>query len=121
MAGMPAVPTIFDWLEDHEEFSKQYARARRVQAEVCADEIIELADTPNIGVRIKDGPKGREVVRGDNVERSKLRVDARKWNAAKLLPKKYGNEPQDAEQLQKGNDELARVIRMGPIKNPNVS
>ncbi len=39
-AAMPSLSTVMGWLFDgeHEEFSRQYARARVVQAEVLADE-----------------------------------------------------------------------------------
>jgi hypothetical protein len=70
--------TLFRWLADDEVFREQYARAKEVQAELMADEIISIAD-------------GNDDVRGNvDVQRDRLRVDARKWVAAKLLPKKYG-------------------------------
>lgn len=86
-----SVSTLFLWLETHADFSEQYARAREVQAQVIADEILEIADTPLIGEKVKEGKDGTEIITGDNVDRSKLKVDARKWVAAKLLPKKYGD------------------------------
>jgi hypothetical protein len=93
---MPAVSTVFKWLKEHKEFSEQYARAREIQAELLADDIIELADKPLIGKKERTGtdkagqPIGETTV-GDCVERSKLMVEARKWVAVKLLPKKYGS------------------------------
>lgn len=39
----------------------------------------------------KDGESIGWVVNGEAVQRSKLRVDARKWALSKLLPKKYGD------------------------------
>src|SRR5262245_31931461 len=42
---MPAARTVVEWfLDDHEGFSRKYARARRCQAELLVDEIIEIAD-----------------------------------------------------------------------------
>ena len=82
------------WLFDgeHEEFSQQYASAREVQAEVWADEIVAIADDTTADLTTdKDG---KEIVRHENIQRSRLRVDARKWIASKLLPKRYGDKLQ---------------------------
>ncbi len=89
--AMPALRTVLGWLfdGDHEEFSQQYTRAREAQAEVWADEIVSIADEATRDLTTdKDG---KEIVSHENVQRSRLRVDARKWTAAKLLPKKYGD------------------------------
>jgi hypothetical protein len=93
---MPAIDTIIGWLWDgkHDEFSAQYARAREQQAELWAEQIVDIANTPLIGEKTKTTEKGVEIMVGDNVERSKLMIDARKWVAAKLLPKKYGDKVQ---------------------------
>lgn len=76
--GMPALRTVMGWLfeEQHPDFSQQYARAREAQAEVLADEIIDVAD---------------EAVDRDSAAAAKVKVDARKWAASKLQPKKYGD------------------------------
>jgi hypothetical protein len=71
------------WLFDgnHDKFSEQYARAREAQAEIRADEITDIAD-------------GVEHGASEAVQAARLRVDARKWIAAKLLPKRYGDKMQ---------------------------
>lgn len=89
--GMPHRDTVHVWLHQFHDFSDQYARARERQAEYFADEIIEIADTPMEGVRVKETDRGTETITGDMVERSKLRVDARKWFASKVAPKKFGD------------------------------
>lgn len=88
--GMPSKGTIFRWLEANPSFQDQYARARDVQADSLADDIIDIADTPLMGVKTET--KGDEVktIEGDMIEHRRLQVDARKWVAAKLKPKKYG-------------------------------
>lgn len=78
-AGIPVQDTIYRWIREHAEFSEKYTRAREQQAEVLAEQIVSIADDES-----KD-------VDGDAVKRSHLRVEARKWVAAKLLPKKYGD------------------------------
>jgi hypothetical protein len=69
---MPASQTVRVWLALDAEFAAQYARAREEQADYYADEIIEIADT------------------AEDANLARLRIDARKWKASKLRPKKYG-------------------------------
>ncbi len=88
--AMPAISTVMGWLFDgnHDGFSEQYARAREAQAEVRADEIVDIADDAS-GDFTAD-KDGKLVANSEHIQRSRLRVDARKWIAAKLLPKRYG-------------------------------
>lgn len=89
--GMPNKATVFRWLAQHAEFRDQYARAREVQADSLFDEILVIADTPMAGEKTKTFPDGTvEKTSGDMIEHRRLQVDARKWMASKLLPKKYG-------------------------------
>lgn len=73
------------------DFAAQYARAKQDQADVLADEIIEISDdsTKDIDI-ITMGEIQVPMVNKEVIMRSKLRVDSRKWLAAKLAPKKYG-------------------------------
>ena len=89
---MPNKNNVRLWLKKYKEFRAQYARARDEQADFYAEEIIEIADdSSNDTKKITKGDKEIEVVSHENVNRSKLRVDARKWIASKLKPKKYGD------------------------------
>lgn len=90
---LPDESTIHRWRLKHEAFREQYAEAKRVQAELLAEEIIEIADDSSHDV-IYDND-GNERINSEFVNRSRLRVDTRKWIAAKLLPKVYGDRPQD--------------------------
>lgn len=94
---MPASSTVFLWLANHQEFSEQYARARDAQADHYAQEIIDISDdgTNDWMERQSEAEKGAGVntgwvLNGEHVQRSRLRIDARKWYAGKLAPKKYG-------------------------------
>jgi hypothetical protein len=100
--GMPTQSTVFRWLADNDEFREQYARAREAQADHMADEILEIADdgTNDWMERRASTGGGRSDAAGDaeevvpnheHINRSKLRVDARKWLMSKLAPKKYGD------------------------------
>lgn len=86
--GMPAASTVFKWLTDRKEFSEQYARAREAQADHLAEEILQIADDgENDTYQTENGL----AVNHDVIARSRLRVDARKWLASKMAPKKYGD------------------------------
>lgn len=88
---MPNKATVFRWLAANQAFSDQYARAREAQADSLFDDILDIADTPMIGEKSKTMPDGKvEMTRGDMIEHRRLQVDARKWMAGKLRPKKYG-------------------------------
>lgn len=92
---MPGKTTVFRWLAADPEFRDQYARAREAQADVLAEEILEIADTPEEGIRHEEGvgPQGPidKTVTEDMLGHRRLKVDARKWLMAKLAPKKYGD------------------------------
>lgn len=89
--AMPSAVTVFKWLSDETktEFVKQYARAREAQADTLADEILEIADDGTRDTYIDS--EGNERTDQDVIARSRLRVDARKWYASKVAPKKYGD------------------------------
>lgn len=92
--GYPHYATIMRWLHEKSDFQQtfreKYARAREDQADFWADEIIEVADDAKYDwtERIAKG-KATIVCDHEHVHRSQLRVDARKWIASKLKPKKY--------------------------------
>lgn len=92
--SMPHRNTVMVWLGEREHFQGQYARAREMQADLYAAEVVEIADRtlPAVKRTIKGKGKTRTVEEqhGDAVERSRLMMDARKWYASKLAPKKYG-------------------------------
>jgi hypothetical protein len=84
---MPAKTTVFKWLGAQPTFANQYARAREVQAETMAEEILEISDETSQDTLFTEyGDKPNS----EWISRSKLRVEARKWLMSKMAPKKYG-------------------------------
>lgn len=109
--GMPDKKTVFRWLRSHPEFAKQYAIAKEEAADAWAEEILDIADD-GTNDWITD-EKGRTVFNGEHVQRSRVRIDTRKWIASKLKPKKYGDKithegSEDAPIVVKGAIELVR-------------
>ena len=89
---IPAVSTLMLWLKEDKEFSEQYTHAKQMQAEIMIDEAMCIADDDSDDI-IKVDSDGVEIekVNHENINRSRLRVDIRKWHASKLAPKLYGD------------------------------
>lgn len=95
---MPSRPTVYSWLRLHEEFLNNYIRAKDDSAEALADDIEEIAE----GVLRKEyDPNAARVA-----------VDAKKWVASKLKPKKYG----DRVDLTTLGEKIEPVIMYRPEK-----
>jgi hypothetical protein len=80
--------TFYKWVQDDIKLMHKYTRAREEQADYLADEILKLSDDKSGD--LQDGEFG-SVGNAANIQRSRLQVEARKWVAAKLKPKKYGD------------------------------
>lgn len=90
---MPSAVTLFAWMRKHPEFLKRYEAAKAESADAMAEEMIDIADDGTndwMEIHDKDGECVGYKVNGEHVQRSRLRVETRKWIAAKLKPKKYG-------------------------------
>ena len=74
----PNADTWYRWLYRIEGLSDRYARAKAHQSEREADIILDIADNAT----------------NQDYQVARLRVDARKWIASKLLPNKYGERTQ---------------------------
>jgi hypothetical protein len=72
-SDMPSRKVVFEWIDDDPAIRDQYARAMSMRAEKYADEVVHISDTD------------------PDVNRARVRIDARKWAAGKLAPAKYGD------------------------------
>ena len=99
--GMPHISTVYRWLFAHKTFSEHYATAREDQADTLADEILDIADdSRNDWMEREKNGKTETVVDLEHINRSRLRIDTRKWIASKLKPKRYGER---IENIHKGD------------------
>ncbi len=90
--GMPNERTVRTWALEDEAFAPQYARARAIGYGMLFDQILEIADTPQIGTKtITKGNGEVQTIVGDMIEHRRLQIDSRKWMLAKALPKIYGD------------------------------
>lgn len=93
---MPVARTVYLWLlrEDMAAFKKLYEAAREIQAEVFYDELNDIADDGSNDWYDKQVGEDGFTIRvfdHEHVQRSKLRVDTRKWMLARMNAKKYGD------------------------------
>jgi hypothetical protein len=91
--GMPNERTVRDWARDEKHpFAPQYARAREIGYHAMADELLEIADDARNDWVGRETPDGTiRIVDHEHINRSRLRVDTRKWLLSKALPKIYGD------------------------------
>lgn len=92
-ARMPAERTVRRWaLSNQDGFAAQYARAREIGYHCMAEEVISIADDGSNDTVVDEN--GNRRTNFDVVQRSRLRVDARRWFLSKCLPKIYGDKSQ---------------------------
>lgn len=90
---MPNRSTFYEWLDEDEDKANQYARAANDRADTIFDEMFEIADDGTNDTMIVDMGEGEQVekLNTEHIQRSKLRIDTRKWALSKMNPKKYGD------------------------------
>ena len=124
---MPCMSTVFSWLQQRPEFLEQHTYAKAESADALVEEILDIADDATndwMAVHDKEGNAVGYKLNGEHVQRSRLRIDARKLIAAKLKPKKYGDralletETPTTDPLQ----DLIRALQgtaLNPIERPD--
>jgi len=111
---LPSMQTMFTWLRVHKEFLEQYTRAKEEAADLLVEEMLEIADeVSNDTISTDKGDKPNS----EWINRSRLRVDTRKWVASKLKPKKYG----DKVDLTTNGKDLVQPILGGASVNKNTN
>lgn len=82
---LPSPDGVIAWAQETPERSKLYALARETAAELGAAELQHIADSALDGVTDDPGTMNAKV------GHARLKLDARKWTAAKMLPHRYGD------------------------------
>jgi hypothetical protein len=94
---LKVAPTmIYDWMIEDTELANRYARAKQEQADFLVEEMLAISDDDSqdaifVEVDDKSGKSAKMICNNEFIQRSRLRVDTRKWIASKLKPKKYGD------------------------------
>jgi hypothetical protein len=92
---LPDEKTVQRWRYQFEEFRLKYARAKMDQADLLAEQCLQISDESGY----------------EDVAVARLRVDTRKWLASKLLPKQYGDKLL-LEQKTEENEQLKEELRV---------
>lgn len=89
---MPDASNIRRYIARDSEFRTKYEKAKMDMAEMMADEMLEIADDGRNDFILRE-VRGEEVEvpNTEHIQRSRLRIDTRKWLMSKLMPKKYGD------------------------------
>lgn len=72
---MPSKAAFMAWVRENPHLADHYARAREAAIDAIVDDMIALSDTANAA----------------NANAVRVMVETRKWAAAKMSPKKYGD------------------------------
>lgn len=87
--GFPTDRAVNMWRWRYSDFGNKFNKAKAFQAQLLAEQIIEISDdSTNDYMQYEEG---KTVLNTENINRSKLRVDARKYVASKLAPRQYGS------------------------------
>lgn len=110
----PSAPTFYKRMASDPDFAKRYAYAKDILADNEFDEIREIADnSSNDWMENHDPDNPGYRLNGDHIQRSRLRVDVRKWRASKLAPKKYGERLDLTHANPDGTGLTIQVLRLG--------
>ena len=112
--SLPHLSTFLDWISANKAKSEQYARAMEIRGELLFEEMIDIADDGTNDWMDKYGKDGEIIgsqINTEHVQRSKLRVDTRKWYLSKLNPKKFGDKI-DANLNHEGKIQLEQITGM---------
>ena len=91
LPDIPSIPTVYKWLDNNPDFFQEYARARSKQADTFADMVMT------------------EAFNSHDAQIGRLRIDALKWTASKLAPKKYGDKV-EVEQTGSTNFKISFAV-----------
>jgi hypothetical protein len=81
-----------------ERVFRRDTHAREIQAHTLADELLEISDDGSNDWMERKGKdeRGGWELNGENIQRSRVRIDTRKWLLSKMLPKVYGDKTEVA-------------------------
>ena len=107
----PCRQTIFEWRIKHKSFGDKYTKAKQNQIETLVDDMLDIIDNTSNDTLIRQDKHGQdyEVCNNEWINRSRLRFEGRKWLAAKLAPKIYGEKTSLEDKADGALTELAAI------------
>ena len=94
---------VMQWIRSNPQRSNRYNEARKIGAEVIEDEMIAIADAENT---IED------------VQRSTLRINTRKWVLEKNHKERYGADPSPTNPFAGGITVVIGEVRLPHLEKP---
>ncbi len=120
--GVPSKGVVLAWVKADPDLADQYAHARAQLMASYAEDIVDIADDNSRDTYEVEDRHGnvREIVDHDVVQRSKLRIEARKWLLSKVGPKVYRDKPpavvDQSQHIHLGGDALADLAKDPAIR-----
>jgi len=102
----PNTSTLYAWIFDHPEFSRQYLEAKRLQSNVLADSMLDLPEE----IPISYDKDGSEKIDSGMLGKAKLDYEIKKWHASKMAPKIWGDAKQ-VEELTADRERLKQELK----------
>ena len=85
----PSHETFYQWLRKYPDLADLYASAKKDQVTALVEDILEIADDSTQDEIIDE--HGNSHANNEFINRSRIRIDTRKWIATKLVPRLYGD------------------------------
>lgn len=114
----PCRQTILEWRIKIKTFGDMYAKAKQDQIETLIDDCLDIADDTSHDTLTKYGKDGEpyEVCNSEWINRSRLRIDTRKFLAQKLAPKIYGDKVKDDDSSESAKEILIAGMKELALK-----
>lgn len=90
-----AMRTFYRWQREMPDFMAQVSRAREDQADTFADQMCDIAEFD------------------EDVQRAKLKIDARKWVASRMKPKSWGDRVTTEHEAGESITDVLQAISSG--------
>lgn len=89
---MPVASTVFRWIHEKKDFKEQYDISIEERTTALGEDLLDIADDGhNDWMQKRYGEDVSWITNGEALQRSRLRVDTRKWIMSKMRPQKYGD------------------------------
>jgi hypothetical protein len=111
---MPAASSVRRWItEDREGFAARYWQAREIGCHAIADQTLPIVDDRRNDWIVQQREDGtiEKILDPERVNRARLRIKARHWLVAKLLPKKFGDRPERTAPVNNDGD-VAEMMKL---------
>ena len=106
-----SVTTFLRWMHKTPENEERYTRAREIRAMLMEDEMLQIADDGRNDTQVDE--TGIPIVNYDHLQRSRLRVEARKWLMGKMNQQMYGDKKEVKHSGSIGTFNIREAVKFG--------